>query len=430
MPTLGTSLKVNYKGTYSSSITYNTNDIVFYNGTSYIALTTSTGQTPAVGTYWGTLAAQGSTGSAGATGSTGTAGAPGVTPSISATASGLAAGASPTVTTTGTTAAPILNFGIPAGAAGAAGGSGSTLVATSKTAAYSAAVNDLVLANATTAAFTVTLPTSPTSNAVIAVKKTDSSTNVVTIAPGGTATIDGDATCTLSAALAGVVLQYDGTNWRITSTALIGTAASSSTATATDFCPTVVPSSGQWYSRRDWFGPSTLTFTTVIPTVSTIYYVPLLVSQAVPISAVAMIQSNTQATSGAQCRVGLYTSTAAGAPGTLLYDWGLLSFSTTIFSIPQTAATGTIPKGWSYLAFSFNSTNAGTVAANSVCSIPPGQLHGLTDTAFQTVSNFSNGPYGYYTQPGNSTATALAAVGTITPQIMNPCPMELVFKAA
>lgn len=45
----------------------------------------------------------------------------GATPNISATATGLASGASPTVTVSGTTDNPILTFGIPAGAQGPAG---------------------------------------------------------------------------------------------------------------------------------------------------------------------------------------------------------------------------------------------------------------------------------------------------------------------
>ena len=66
-----------------------------------------------------------------------------------------------------------------------------------QTAAYTANRSELVLANAATAAFTVTLPTAPGGGAVVGVKKTDSSANAVTVVGSSGVTIDGDATATL-----------------------------------------------------------------------------------------------------------------------------------------------------------------------------------------------------------------------------------------
>jgi Cu/Ag efflux protein CusF len=57
-----------------------------------------------------------------------------------------------------------------------------------KTTAYTAAVNDLVMTDATSAAFAVTLPSAPADKSIIEVKKIDSSTNAVTITCGGTDT--------------------------------------------------------------------------------------------------------------------------------------------------------------------------------------------------------------------------------------------------
>jgi Cu/Ag efflux protein CusF len=57
-----------------------------------------------------------------------------------------------------------------------------------KTTAYTAAVQELVLTDATSGAFAVTLPTAPADGAVIEVKKIDASTNAVTITCGGSDT--------------------------------------------------------------------------------------------------------------------------------------------------------------------------------------------------------------------------------------------------
>ena len=54
-----------------------------------------------------------------------------------------------------------------------------------KTSAYSAAVGDLIPADATSGGFTITLPTAPADKSIIVVKKIDSSANTVTIARGG-----------------------------------------------------------------------------------------------------------------------------------------------------------------------------------------------------------------------------------------------------
>jgi hypothetical protein len=59
-----------------------------------------------------------------------------------------------------------------------------------KTAAYNAAVGDFVPCNAVSGGFTVTLPTAPVDGALVSLKKIDTSTNVVTIACGGSDTLN------------------------------------------------------------------------------------------------------------------------------------------------------------------------------------------------------------------------------------------------
>lgn len=52
------------KGVWNSGATYNSNDVVSLNGTSYLAVASSTNQSPPNTTYWQVLAAQGNTGPA------------------------------------------------------------------------------------------------------------------------------------------------------------------------------------------------------------------------------------------------------------------------------------------------------------------------------------------------------------------------------
>lgn len=103
---------------------------------------------------------------------------------------------------------------------------------TTKTAAYTAAAGDYVLANATSAAFTVTLPASPTTGTVVGVKKTDSSANLVTVVGSGSTTIDGDASCTLNAFDAAGTFAFDGSNWQIQSTVALNAASAASSSSA------------------------------------------------------------------------------------------------------------------------------------------------------------------------------------------------------
>lgn len=95
------------------------------------------------------------------------------------------------------------------------GAGGVTLGIATKTAAYTCTANDhTILGNATTAAFTVTLPASPTTGQIINVKKIDSSVNAVTIGGNGK-NIDGASTKALSSQYASAKLQYDGAAWYV-----------------------------------------------------------------------------------------------------------------------------------------------------------------------------------------------------------------------
>ncbi len=88
----------------------------------------------------------------------------------------------------------------------------------SKTASYAVLTTDgddiLVLVDATGGAVTITLYTAVGNGGkVVAVRKTDSSVNAVTIDPFGSQTIDGETTLELSGQYDTVSLKCDGTNW-------------------------------------------------------------------------------------------------------------------------------------------------------------------------------------------------------------------------
>lgn len=97
-------------------------------------------------------------------------------------------------------------------------GGGSSLPATiqNKTGAYAAGTGDFVRGDTTSGGFTVTLPTAPTIGATISVQKTDASGNVLTVAPAGGGTINGDANATIVARYAGAIFEHLGSNVWVT----------------------------------------------------------------------------------------------------------------------------------------------------------------------------------------------------------------------
>lgn len=86
---------------------------------------------------------------------------------------------------------------------------------TSQSAAYTATTAvSVILCNATTAAFTVTLPTAVGFTGLeYTIKKTDSSANAVTVATTSSQTIDGSTTYSLPTQYNFVTVVSDGANW-------------------------------------------------------------------------------------------------------------------------------------------------------------------------------------------------------------------------
>lgn len=84
---------------------------------------------------------------------------------------------------------------------------------TTQTADYTASDGDVVLADASGGAITITLP-SPASNAWVEVKKIDSSANAVTIDGGGN-NIDGNASFDITTQYEAYTFVSDGNEWFI-----------------------------------------------------------------------------------------------------------------------------------------------------------------------------------------------------------------------
>jgi hypothetical protein len=87
----------------------------------------------------------------------------------------------------------------------------------SKTGAYTlTATDNLVLGNVNGGGFTLTLPDAAVnSGKLYSIKKTDSSSNTLTINTTSSQTIDGSLTATISVQYVSLDLISDGSNWQI-----------------------------------------------------------------------------------------------------------------------------------------------------------------------------------------------------------------------
>lgn len=91
---------------------------------------------------------------------------------------------------------------------------GSTNTVTTVATTFTAASANIILANATSAAFTITLPAAASStNLEYTIKKTDSSVNAVTVKGNASETIDGSNTQILSSQYQSITVVCDGTSW-------------------------------------------------------------------------------------------------------------------------------------------------------------------------------------------------------------------------
>lgn len=297
---------------------------------------------------------------------------------------------------------------------GGGGGLKPTAVRTAATATDPVSAGDLVLANALTGGFTVTLPANPTAGMTVGVKKIDTSANTVTVVGYGAATIDTDPNALLSSQDAAATFVSDGTNWQIASTALLNT---STSGYPQQPLPTTL-ASNYWFERRSFTGgaPSAQA---VPVTASTIYYTSFFLPAPMSANSVAVGTGTTAPSPGASVRIGVFSCTAAGAPGVLLADLGLLSLGTTAQTgLPMALApTVALPAGWFYVALSYNGTAPNTAAGYTVSSGLPGPPFGVRSglgLAWSTMFAQALPGATHYTQTGDATAAAFGTVGVTT----------------
>lgn len=246
-----------------------------------------------------------------------------------------------------------------AGNVNVAGGGGILLnPPITKTSAYAAVKGDSVLADGTSAGFTVTAPTSPAAGDVFAVKRINSGSNVITVIATGK-TIDGDPNATLVVKNAGAVFKYDGSNWQIfanmTSTGSTGPAGPAGPAGLTGGSgvqPLMAAGTlGSWYLASGVPAGSlnnqTLTAGTLV------LGTPFIAPEDMTIDAVGCYVQTGAA--GANVRLGIYLTSAANpyrlalnsAYATLLVDAGTVSAATSstratiTLGAPQVITKGT-----------------------------------------------------------------------------------------
>jgi hypothetical protein len=219
----------------------------------------------------------------------------------------------------------------------------------------------MVLCNANSAAWTVTLPAAPIKGDMVGVKKTDSSGNYVTVqgSAGGTPTIDGDPNLTLTVQDAAATLVYDGAAWQISSTAVLYSASSgSSSGGQADTLLFPAFTSQYWYDRRAGSVLPTVALATVSWTASKTFYFACFLPKALTIDTFGL--STGSSGQASQMRIGTYTCTAAGAPGTLIADYGTVATPAAATTPYTMAAAVTLPKGWFYFALAASNVSPGS----------------------------------------------------------------------
>jgi hypothetical protein len=164
----------------------------------------------------------------------------------------------------------------------------------------------VVLADASAGPITLTLPPAAnvTPRTIYFIKKIDSSlANLVTIDGNASETIDGSLTITLAQRGEGVVLQTDGTNWRVLQRTVYDISAFRTKGSTLN----------QWYTS-----PFTGTaLTTGAPTANVLRAIPFIVSKTTTIDSMAI--NVTTATSG-MVRVGIYANNGNNYPGALVVE--------------------------------------------------------------------------------------------------------------
>ncbi|HUO50243.1 MAG TPA: hypothetical protein VMU25_01600 [Candidatus Paceibacterota bacterium] len=269
-----------------------------------------------------------------------------------------------------------------------------------------ATTDTVVMADATSNSFTLTLPDSTANpDLIFWIKKIDLSlTNIVTVAGAGTDTIDGLSNITLANRGETVMLQSNGSGtWRVLSRRsydVSGYRAKGSTL-------------NQWYSSPN----SGTALTTGSPTVNKLYAIPFVVSKATTIDQMAINVTTVGSGGTGNERVGIYNDNGNDYPGTLVVDAG--AAGTTGSTGVKTFTTGlpvTLDPGLYWLVTVHdNSTTAPTLRCFAVASLTPilGYASSLpTNAQFGWTVSFT-----YAALPSNFPSGGSAITGVPIPSI-------------
>lgn len=173
---------------------------------------------------------------------------------------------------------------------------GSKLATSTKTTTYTATVTDhILLGDATSAAFTITLPAASGNTGLVFIfKKIDSTTNIVTIDGASSETIDGLLTWQLREQFDYIKIVCDGTNWIVLAHSDIPSPPSTRILGST---------ANRYYYGNSMSSTTTSTFTL---TAAHLYAVPFVIERVRSIDTLAVNVTSNPASSA--IRLGIYTS--------------------------------------------------------------------------------------------------------------------------
>lgn len=226
-----------------------------------------------------------------------------------------------------------------------------------KTGSYTiVAADTVILADASSGAFTLTLPSAVgIADDLVFIKKIDTAlANLVTITRSGSETIDGLASISLAQRGESVILQSDGANWRILM--------------RRDYDISSFRTKGstlnQWYTS-----PTNGTaLTTGALTANRLYAIPFIVTKVMTVDQMSI--NVTTLGSGSSVRVGIYADNGNNYPGALVVDGGSVSTATLGVKTYTAGLPATLDAGLYWLAIVSNAT-APTIRSFAVASLNP-----------------------------------------------------------
>jgi hypothetical protein len=258
----------------------------------------------------------------------------------------------------------------------------------------------VVLANASAGAITLTLPAASgvTPRTLYFIKKIDTAlNNLVTIDGNASETIDGSLTITLSQRGEGVILQTDGTNWRVLQRTIYGREAYRTKGSTLN----------QWYTS-----PNTgVALTTGAGTVNVLRAIPFIVQKTMTVDQMAINVTTAGAGGTGMARVGIYADNGNNYPGVLIVDAGAAVTTATGVKTFTTGLPVILQPGLYWLAYVHdNITTAPTMRAFAVGSLIP--VLGYAST-LPTNAQFGWGvsfTYAFLPNPFSAGGSAITAV--------------------